>query len=148
MADLEVSLIVVITLSSLLVLLLIIFLLALLVVLKTKRLLCFKRNVYQRPFLYSDRELRRENNGRNSRFPFRKKKNTRPVEARSNYQSIGRAAKFPKRDPFANKVLENPMVSMDDFDMDWTNPTFDKTRAVSFEAAVVIQSWFRMVRYV
>lgn len=148
MANLEVSLIVVVALSSVLVLLVGIFLLALLIVLKTRRLLCFKRNAYQRPFLYSDRELRRKNKNRNSRLPFGQKKNKKPDKAESNYRSIGRAVKFPKRDPFANKFLENPMVSMDDLNMDWTNPTFDETRAVRFEAAVVIQSWFRMARYV
>lgn len=144
MAELEVSLIIVIVLASVLGLLLCIFLCAFLVVLKTKRLLCFKRNVYRRPFLLSDRELAKRSKGSN-----RLQKIRGPVKGKKptyNYQSIGRAVKFPKRDPFANKFLENPMVSVDDLDMDWTNPAFDETRALKFEAAIAIQSWYRMCR--
>lgn len=144
--------IVAIVLGSILVLLLVAFLFTSLVVLKTKRLLCFKRNAYQRPFLHSDKELQRRKKGpkKSTRVPFSKRdtKSGSPAKGRKSkhYQSIGRAVKFPMRDPFANKLLENPMVSMDDFDMDWTNPAFDETRALKFDATVAIQSWYRMVR--
>jgi hypothetical protein len=136
--------IIVISLGSVLAVLLVLFFLSLLVVLKTKRLLCFKRSGYQRPFLHSDREKRRYTKNHS-----KGKKKRKPVpgkRTRNDYQSIGRAMKFPKRDPFANKFLENPMVNMDDFDMDWTNPTFDESSALKFEATVAIQSWYRMVR--
>lgn len=146
MAELEAGLIIAISLGSVLVLLLVIFLLTLVVVLKTKRLLCFKRNAYHRPFLHSDRE-RKRGLKKKTRLPFGIKSGSPIKGKRSNlYQSIGRAAKFPKRDPFANKYLENPMVSMDDFDMDWSNPAFDEITALKFDAAIAIQSWYRMVR--
>ena len=38
------------------------------------------------------------------------------------------------------------MVNMEDFNTDWTNPAFDEERAQIFDAAVVIQAWYRMVR--
>lgn len=143
MAELEVGLIIAIVLGSILVLLLVAFLLSLLVVLRTKHLLCFKKNAYHRPFLHSDRE-RKRGLKKKTRPPFISSRG--PAKGKEYYQSIGRAVKFPKRDPFASKFLENPMVSMEDFDMDWSNPAFDETRALKYDAAVAIQSWYRMVR--
>lgn len=151
MAELEIGETVAVAAGSLLIVLFVVFLITLLLVLKTKNLLCFKKNPYERPFLHSDRELRRRH--KNSKLPLGRKskqKKRRPFDGKkpnNKYQSIGRAVKFPKRDPFANKYLENPLVSMDDFEMDWTNPTFDENRALMFEAAIAIQSWYRMVRY-
>ena len=141
MAELEAGLIAAIVLGSVLGALLLIFALTLLVVLRTKRMLCFKRNEYRRPFLLSDRELIRRNGGlKKQKKPSNRRKKVK------NYQSFGRAVKFPKRDPFANKFLENPMVDVDDLDMDWTNPAFDADVAQKFEAVITIQSWYRMVR--
>ena len=149
MAELDTGGIVAIAAGSLLVVLFVVFLFTLLLVLRSKGLLCFKKNPYKRPFLHSDREMRKRHG--NSKVPLGRRSKRRPFDgkkASNNYRSIGRAVKFPKRDPFANKYLENPLVSMDDFEVDWTNPAFDETRALKFEATIAIQSWYRMVRYV
>lgn len=150
MAQLEVGFIIVIVLGSVLLLMVLLFAFAFLLVLRTKRLLCFKRK-YSSPFLLSDKAPQ-GGYKRNSKLPFdqkaqkKSKKLSKAGGKANNYQSFGRAVKFPGRDPFANKLLENPMVNMEDLDMDWTNPAFDETTATKFDAVVSIQSWYRMVR--
>ena len=154
--ELDDGVVAVIALGSVLVLLLVVFMLVSLVVLRQKQLLCFKRSRNGRAFLLSDKNLERRRGGfkRNSELHYARKKRKKTKQPRGkrreqtkHYQSLGRAVKFPKRDPFASKYLENPMVDLDELDMDWSNPAFDEDTAQKFEAAVSIQSWYRMTRY-
>ncbi len=146
------SIIAVIVLGSVLVILLLLFVLTSLIVVRKKRLLCFKRNDYGRPFLHTDRELekRRGRLDKDSRLPYGKKvpkKNKKRAKRKNEgYQSFSKALMFPKRDPFAKSFLENPMIDSEELDMDWTNPAFDAARAQKYDAVLSIQSWYRMLR--
>lgn len=143
MAELDIGIIIVIALGSILVVLLLLFMLTSFVVMRKKRLLCFKRNEYHRPFRLVDREPGRH--WRKSRQRAHGNKNAKKGDYK--YQSISRALRFPKRDPFASSYLENPMVDMEELNTDWTNPAFDKRQGQKFDAAIAIQSWYRMIRY-
>lgn len=147
------GIITVIVLVSTLVVLVLVFVLTSVVVVRKKRLLCFRRNEYTRPFLLTDRDLekRRGRLGRDSRVPYsrrapKKRRKNRPNQKNEGYQSFSKALKFPKRDPFAKSFLENPMIDSDELNMDWTNPAFDAARAQKFDAVLTIQSWYRMLR--
>lgn len=152
MVELEGGFIVAITLASALVLLLLVFLATSLLVIRKKRLFCFRRDHEDGPFRLPDKnEL--QGGWKRKKLPFEQKhKHKRKKKAKGgnkskHYQSLSRLPKFPSSDPFANKFLENPMVDMDDFNMDWTNPAFDKEGAQIRDAATTIQSWYRMIRY-
>lgn len=149
MVELDTGLIAVIALGSVLIALLLVFMLVSLAVLWQKRLLCFKRGEDTRAFLLADKGLERRHGRfrRNSALPYAQKKRRKSRKTRvKHYQSLGKAVKFPKRDPFASKYLENPMVDMDELDVDWSNPAFDEVTAKKFEATILIQSWYRMTR--
>jgi hypothetical protein len=77
----------------------------------------------------------------------RKKPKRRKHKRKGKYHSYGKAPRFPKSDPFTNKFLENPLIADDEFDMDWTNPAFDSEGARVYDATIIIQSWYRMIRY-
>ena len=149
--EIDEGIIAVIVLVSVLVLLILLFALTSLVVVRKKRLLCFKRDEYARPFLLSDRDLERRR-GKESRLPYgkgpKKKRKSQPNRRKDGYQSISKALRFPKRDIFAQSLLENPMIDMDELDVDWTNPAFDASRAQKYDAVLTIQSWYRMIRYI
>jgi len=141
---LETGIVVAIALASLLVLLLLGFLLtSVLMVARRKKALCFKRKGSDaKPFLLSNREPPRKHGAWKKKDA--KKRKTK--NKNRDYQSLSRPPKFPKRDPFAGKFLENPMVTSEDLDVDWNNPAFDMQAAVLRDAATTIQSWYRMVR--
>ena len=148
MATLDTGRIVVIALASVLVFLIVAVFVIALVLMKKRSLLCFKRKTNVRPILLSDRELEARYGPRKQR---RRNKNRAKSKAsrkksRGQYQSLGRSSMFPKSDPFANKYLENPLVDDDEFNVDWSNPAFDEEGSRLYDAAVMIQSWYRMIR--
>ncbi len=153
MVALDTGIIAAIVLASLLVLLVLAFLLTSLFVLRRKRLLCFKRRGRSgdvQPFLLNDKKRQKGRGAwkQNEATPFeRKEKKKKKQTKKKNYQSFSKPPKFPQRDPFAAKFLENPMVTSDDLDADWSNPAFDMQGAVIRDAAITIQAWYRMVRY-
>ena len=143
MAALETGIIVAIALGSLLVVLLLLFSLTSLCVMRRKKVFCFKRRGSEvKPFLLSDRELEKRHGAWKRKDAQRK----RLKDKKKNYHSLSRPPKFPKRDPFVGKFLENPMVTTEDLDVDWSNPAFDMQAAVQRDAVITIQSWYRMVR--
>ncbi len=145
MPELDTGLIIAIVAGSVLVILLVIFFITTLVLMKKKRVLCFRRKRSEaRPFLLSGKELEKRHGRwkRKSKPPSKKTKKNKSYK----YNTLSRGLKFPKSDPFAGKQLDNPMINMDDFDVDWTNPAFDMEGAQIRDAAVVIQAWYRMIR--
>ncbi len=113
-----------------------------------RRMLCFRRRLDQSKLLQSDLERYgpMKRHGRRKKFD-RKKPKRRKHKRKGKYQSYGKAPRFPKSDPFTNKFLENPLIADDEFDMDWTNPAFDSEGARVYDATIIIQSWYRMIRY-
>lgn len=115
--------------------------------------LCFKvRYDDVKPFLRTDKQLDSEAQKRGFFYqklkqkPL-KKRQKKKKNSKVKYHSIGKAPRFPRSDPFAKKFLENPMIDDDDFDVDWSNPAFDMAQAQARDAAIMVQSWYRMVRY-
>lgn len=153
MVELGSGIIAVIVLGSVLVSLLLLFALTTVLLLRKKRLFCFKRQAYTRPFLQTDRNYgkhyghKKKKKGRLLQEANRKGATTGNKSNPTGYQSFSKALRFPKRDPFANSYLENPMLDMEELDTDWTNPAFDRSRAERFDAVITIQSWYRMIRY-
>ena len=115
-------------------------------------MLCFKRRLDQARLLQSDLErygpVRKKHRHKQSKIFDRKKprRKARRNKKKTKYHSLGKAPRFPKSDPFTNKFLENPLIADDEFDMDWTNPAFDREGAMKYDAAIIIQSWYRMIR--
>ena len=150
----ETSYIIVIVLVSIVLILLVTIVVAALVLVYRRRMWCFKRRLDQARLLQSDLErygpVRKKKRYKRNRIFERKrqKRNPRKHKNKSKYQSLGKAPRFSKSDPFTNKFLENPLIADDEFDMDWTNPAFDSEGAIMYDAAITIQSWYRMVRYV
>ena len=149
MAELDTGIIAAIVLGSLLLLLVFAFLTASVFMMRRKRLLCFKREDITKPFLRTNKGLEQRHGAwkKQNVQPYNKKRKRKGRSKKTNYQSLGRPPKFPKRDLFAGKLLENPLVTSDDLDADWSNPAFDMQGAVIRDAATTIQSWYRMIRY-
>ena len=142
---LAVEFIIVIVLGSVLLLLVGFFVTAILFFAKKRRVLCFRRrDAIAEPFLLTDQQLEaaypRE-------FVKKPKKINRPFSRPKNRLRYERITGDPsKKDPFLGRTLENPMIDDEELDTDWTNPAFDAERSHFFDAAVIIQSWYRMVR--
>lgn len=155
MADVNLSTeyIIAIALGSVLVALLLVFLCLLCVFFRKKRVFCFRRrggDEEGRPFVLTDKILeerygkkkRRRHKSRSSGGKGGKRKSVK-------YSRIGRSPDLrrPRGDPFAHNYLENPMADdVDGMGEDWSNPVFDAERSQQRDAAICIQSWFRMVR--
>ena len=144
---LEPGFIAVIVLGSVLALLLFAFAATSVVLLRKKRLLCFRHAGYTRPFLHSDLDFPRRRGKSRIPLDWRHGKKNKKKKKTQHYQSFSKGLKFPKRDIFARNFLENPMVDTDELDADWTNPAFDEAAAYIHDAAVSVQSWYRMIRY-
>ena len=149
-ADTTTIVIVVVLISIVLLLLITIAVVALLLAYR-RRMLCFKRRLDQSKLLQSDLErygpIRdKKRHGRRKKLDRRKPKRGKN-KRKGKYHSLGKAPRFPRSDPFTNKFLENPLIADDEFDMDWTNPAFDSERARVYDATIIIQSWYRMIRY-
>lgn len=143
---LETEYIVLIVLVSVLVLLLLVFLTLVCVFLRKRRALCFRdRNDDEKPFVLPDKTLQERH---------RKKRREAPAmgkggkKAKSKHLRLGEspALRRPRGDPFAHNYLENPMLDGEEMNVDWSNPVFDAERSRNRDAAICIQSWFRMVR--
>ena len=144
--------IIVIVLASILLLLLLIFAVAVCVFAKKRRMLCFKRDLAAKPFLVTDQQLEAGYKGKQKQ---RGKAFSRAKPAGNKRKSKGDKSsnyryeplRSPrKKDPFADGILDNPLIEEDEFDVDWSNPTFDSERSRRYDAAVIIQTWFRMIR--
>lgn len=150
---LDTAYIVVIVLVSVVLLLLVTITLAALLLMYRRRMWCFKRRLNQERLLQSDLE-RYGPVRRNKRFKQgkaferkRRKQKRKYKKSKRKTTSLGKAPRFANSDPFTNKFLENPLIADDEFDMDWTNPAFDSEAAQRYDAAIMIQSWYRMIRY-
>ena len=139
-----------IVLISIVLILLVTIVVAALILVYRRRMWCFKRRLDQARLLQRDLErygpVRKKKRNRILERK-RQKRKLRKYKNKSKYHSLGKAPRFPKSDPFTNKFLENPLIADDEFDMDWTNPAFDTEGAIMYDAAITIQSWYRMVRY-
>jgi len=147
--------IIVIVLASILLLLLLIFAVAVCIFIKKRRMLCFKKDLAAKPFLVTDQQLEAGFKGKRTQKakPFSPGRKPKPAgnkrkskgDKSSNYRY--EPLRSPrKKDPFADGLLDNPLVDEDEFNVDWSNPAFDSERSRRYDAAVVIQTWFRMIR--
>ena len=143
-----------VVLVGIILILLVALALSALLFLKKRRKLCFKERYDDvKPFLRTDEQLESRASKAGWFYQYKKQKKSagktnKKKNSKVRYHSIGKTPRFPKSDPFANKFLENPMVNEDDFDEDWTNPAFDSAHAQVRDAAVTIQCWYRMIRWV
>lgn len=148
----NVTIIVPVVLGSVILLLVIALAASACLFLKKRRKLCFRE-------VFEDQDqkrilLVRDDHGRGKPWRVKKKplKSSKPKAKKrrksrgAKYHSLGRAPQRFKTDPFANVVMENPLG--DDFELeeDWSNPLFDSEKAALSDAAVCIQSWYRMIR--
>lgn len=146
------TIVIVVVLVSIVLFLLVTIAVAALLLAYRRRMLCFKRKLDQSKLLQSDLERygpirNKKRHGRRKKIDKRKPKRGKH-KRKGHYHSLGKAPRFPKSDPFTNKFLENPLIADDEFDMDWTNPAFDSEGARVYDATVIIQSWYRMIRYI
>lgn len=145
----NITIIVPVVLGSIILLLVIALTASACLFLKKRRKLCF-REVFedQKTVLLGD------NNEQGKAWRFNKKsvqhsklksKKKRKLRG-AKYHSLGKAPPRFKTDPFANTTMENPLD--DDFELeeDWSNPLFDSEKAALCDAAICIQSWYRMIR--
>ena len=141
-----------VVLGSIIVLLVVALVVSACLFLKKRRKLCFRERYYDdvKPILQGDKEHGAKAGKKGWPFEKKKKKPTKQKnkkrKSKAKYHSLGRAPRFPKSDPFANVFLENPLADHDDFEEDWSNPLFDTEQAALRDAAITIQSWYRMVR--
>ena len=149
MAGVNTEYIIAIALGSLLVTLLLVFMCLLCVFLRKKRALCFRdRRGYeqQRPFVIPDKTLYGKKQRRRKGGSSGKGAKGKPVK----YSRIGQQSpnlRQPRGDPFAHNYLEDPMLDEEAMGEDWSNPLFDAEHSQKRDAAIHIQSWFRMIRY-
>ncbi len=136
--------VVVIILASILVILVVVFFLASLIFLKKRRILCFKRDDSVKPYARTDHQLEVGYGGARGKKP--KGKRFSPLRSNEYQRLGGRSPSDPKHDPFANALLANPMVDEEELNMDWSNPTFDTEKSQQYDAAITLQSWYRMRR--
>lgn len=148
--------IIVIVLASILLLLLLIFAVAVCIFIKKRRMLCFKKaDPAAKPFLVTDQQLEAGFKGKRMQKakPFSPGRKPKPAgnkkkskgDKSSNYRY--EPLRSPrKKDPFADGFLDNPLIDEEEFNVDWSNPAFDSERSRRYDAAVVIQTWFRMIR--
>lgn len=146
--NLRTEYIIVIVLGSVLVSLLLLFLCLLLVFLKRRRALCFRDRDYgDKPFVLPDKKLEeRYGKKRRGGSPAKGGK-AKGKQLKYSRLRPSPALPRPRGDPFAHNYLENPMLDDEEgMDEDWTNPVFDAARSRNRDAAICIQSWYRMIR--
>ena len=149
--NLETEYIIVIVLGVVLVLLLLVFLCFICVFLRKRRALCFRdREDEEKPFILPDKTLEeRYKKCRESSGKREKKKGGKKAKGKQlKYSRLGQSPHLrrPRGDPFAHNYLENPMLDTEEMNVDWSNPVFDAERSRNRDAAICIQSWFRMIR--
>ena len=142
--------IVVIVLGSVLVFLILLFLFLVCVLLRKRRALCFRnRDDEERPFILPDKTLEERYAKKRKEAQAQKKRAGKKAKGKQmKYSRLGQspALRRPSGDPFAHNYLENPMLEAEEMNEDWSNPVFDAERSRNRDAAVCIQSWYRMVR--
>lgn len=157
MAALETEYIIVIVLGSVLLLLLLVFLLLVCLLVRRRRMLCFKRKeADQKPFVLPDKKLVErygQKRPRGGKAGVRGGRGGEKQKGKGGGKAKGKLKlgespdlRKPRGDPFAHNYLENPLVDDDEMDMDWSNPVFDVEKSRSRDAAITIQSWYRMIR--
>lgn len=140
--------IIVIILASILVVLLVVFCLASLIFVKKRQILCFKRGSAAKPYIRADQQLQAGYGLVEEIKPKSRRVSGLKKGKRGDYQRLeGRPPSASKRDPFANELLQNPLVHEEELTGDWSNPAFDTERSQLYDAAVTLQSWYRMRRY-
>ena len=114
-----------------------------------RNMLCFRRRrISKRPHIYSQGDL--EKGLQRKR---RLKGLNRPPSSshkRRSSRADGHVHHKKKRLPFEedhNTILENPMADPDLERTDFSNPMFDHKKARLRDAAILIQSWYRMWRH-
>ena len=147
MAEVRTEYIIVIVLGSVLVVLLVLFLCLLLIFLKKRRALCFRARGYgDKPFVLPDKTLEeRYGKKRRGGSPAKGGKG-KGKQLKYSRLRPSPALQRPRGDPFAHNYLENPMLDDEGMDEDWSNPVFDAARSRNRDAAICIQSWYRMIR--
>lgn len=152
MAELAMEYIVVVVLGSVLLLLFVLFLLMGFILLKKKRRLCFRRtDGVPRPFVVPDKTLeeRFKKAKAFSKGAPRVGEKAKPGKTKKKYSRLAESPDLhePRGDPFAHNYLENPLVDDEEIvGEDWSNPVFDHEKSKNRDAAICIQSWFRMIR--
>ena len=117
-----------------------------------------KRDRLRRPLLLHDKQTEKgqgllasgkaKSSANNNKRRFARKTGAKSkIKDPSIYDRPFRDRKLKQRDPFNPDMLDNPMAD-DDFDTDWSNPAFDAGRSQVYDAAVTIQTWYRMIRFV
>ena len=148
--NLKTEYIIVIVLGSVLLLLLLVFLCLMCVLMRRRRALCFrKRDSDQQPFILPDKTLEQRYGKNHVRGKSSSDKGKKAKGKQLKYSRLGGQSpnlRIPQGDPFAHNYLSNPMVDEDEMNVDWSNPVFDTEKARNRDAAICIQSWFRMVR--
>ena len=137
MAVLPTGTIVIIVLACILVAMVAAFTVVMVIFTKKRRMLCFKEDMatpFERDPRYRYQKKRKEVRKKNEK-----------VHKGPRYQHLPRSPKFRKHE---SQPLQNPLLEDDDYNQDWSNPVFDMEGAQLFDAAVSIQSWYRMIRYV
>lgn len=153
MAALATEYIVVIVLGSVLLLLLLVFLLLVCLLVRRRRMLCFRRKDGEhQPFVLPDKKLVERYGQKRPRG----KAGARGGRGREKLKGKGGKGKLrpgespdlrkPQGDPFAHNYLENPLIDDEEMNTDWSNPVFDVEKSRSRDAAITIQSWYRMIR--
>lgn len=146
----NISIIVPVVLGTIIVLLVIALAISACLFLKKRRKLCF-RDIFddQKTVLLGDKRRKTKPRQFNKKNPKpgkpKPKKKRKPREAK--YHSLGRAPPRFKTDPFANVEMNNPLEDNFELEEDWSNPLFDSEKAAARDAAICIQSWYRMIRY-
>ena len=156
MVELATQYIVVIVLGSVLLLLVGVFLALLCLVMKRRRALCFRREDRDHePFILPDKKMEERlgrkglnKEGTRGLGNKEKPKTKGGAKARSKARPGGSPGlRKPRGDPFAHNYLSNPLVEEEEMNTDWSNPVFDIDKSRSRDAAICIQSWYRMIRY-
>ena len=134
MAVLETWQVITVTFLGLVALLLTVFMFVVTVVcLKKRRLVCF-----------IEQKKRKKKDDEEALYPFR---NDKAKRKRRRRRLVGQENKKKFSDPFAKTFLDP--INMEDFDThtnDWDNPLFDVQAARRKDAAITIQTWWRMAR--
>lgn len=148
--------IVVIVLGSVLLLLLLVFLLLVCLLARRRRILCFRRKDREhKPFVLPDKKLveRYGQKQAQGKAGARGGRGREKPKGKGGGKAKGKLRlgespdlRKPRGDPFAHNYLENPLIDDEEMNVDWSNPVFDVEKSRSRDAAITIQSWYRMIR--
>lgn len=116
-----------------------------------KNMLCFKRRVdHRRPQIFTQEDIEKGLKRKQRLKGLSKQSSKKPNNP--NYLQPQRPHKYNRKKsqmPFKEdkeELLQNPMLDPDLDKVDFSNPMFDHKKALVRDAAVTIQSWYRMWR--